>query len=111
MTHDCNHFIPEQSAIELKPWLAWNGLTKVPHYWEDDAAFIYVENTPMNEIMKRKGIKVFDFHPIHIFLNTECLDRYERTREIHNSPIELISHRFDGEGTRSALLNLLGLNN
>jgi len=44
-----------------------------------------------------------------VFLNTESLDRYERTRPIHRDPSELIKHRFDGYGTRSRLIDLLTL--
>lgn len=108
-THDCNHLIPEQSDISLKPWRLWNGLIKVPHFWEDDAVCIYEVNTPVQELMSRGGLKVFDFHPIHIFLNTEKLERYERTRAFHRNSGELIKHRYAGEGTRTALKTLLGL--
>lgn len=109
LTHDCNHFIPEQAAIDLRPWVLWNGLIKVPHFWEDDAAFIYQHNSPMKDIMGRPGLKVFDFHPIHVFLNTESLERYEATRQLHEDSVKLRPHRFEGVGTRTALNTLLGL--
>jgi hypothetical protein len=106
---DCNHFIPEQSGIILKPWQQWNGMVKVPHMWEDDAVCIYETNTPVTDLIKRQGLKVFDFHPIHVFLNTESLDRYERTRPLHQDPKELTKHRYEGYGTRNRLLELLEL--
>jgi len=109
LTHECNHLIPEQANIVLKPWRLWNGLIKVPHFWEDDAVCIYAQNTPIVELVARVGLKVFDFHPIHVFLNTECLDRYERTRPDHRNPAKLIRHRFRGLGTRSSLEQLLCL--
>lgn len=108
-THDANHFIPEQAEIELRPWQLWNDLIKVPYFWEDDVACIYTKNTPIKDLTKRSGLKVFDFHPIHVFLNTENLDRYERTREIHHKPEELIKHRYVGDGARTALETLLAL--
>jgi hypothetical protein len=106
---DCNHFIPEQSGIMLKPWQQWNGMVKVPHMWEDDAACIYETNTPVTDLVKRQGLKVFDFHPIHVFLNTEDLERYERTRKLHAKSEELVEHRFTGIGTRTHLIKLLEL--
>jgi hypothetical protein len=109
LTSDVNHFIPEQSRIELKPWRLWNGLIKVPYFWEDDAAFIYKNCSPANELIERPGIKVFDFHPVHVYLNTESLDRYERTGPLHRNPKELIQHRYQGYGTRNQLLELLAL--
>ena len=104
---DCNHFIPEQSGITLKPWRLWNGMVKVPHFWEDDAECIYKSGTPIVDLLKRDGIKVFDFHPIHVFLNTEDLSRYDQTRTLHTTPTALLKHRFSGVGTRTFLLDLV----
>ncbi len=109
LTHDCNHFIPEQAQISLKPWHVWNGLIKVSYFWEDDVACIYDTNTPIQLLTQRDGLKVFDFHPIHVFLNTENLERYERTRTIHNNHKELIKHRYQGKGTMTSLEMLLML--
>lgn len=109
LTHDCNHFIPEQSQILLNSWYLWNGLIKVPYFWEDDATCIYNENASIQELIRRIGLKVFDFHPIHIFLNTENLARYENTRNIHRNPDQLIKYRYNGKGTRTMLQTLLTL--
>ena len=108
LTHDCNHYVPEQSEIELRPWILWNGLVKVPHFWEDDLALLYAKNTPVQALKSRKGLKVFDFHPIHVFLNTENLKRYDQSRPHLGNVAELIMHRNPGQGTRTALEKLLG---
>ena len=79
----------------------------VPYFWEDDVACIDPNVSEVSSLVRRHGIKVFDFHPIHVFLNTESLDRYERTRPLHQNPKELIKHRFEGYGTRSRLIELL----
>ena len=111
LTHECNSFIPVQSGIELKPWRLWTGLTRVPYFWEDDVACLYgaSDAKPMSELVNWPGIRVFDFHPIHVFLNTESMIRYEQTRGLHQSPRELLVHRCCSEGTRSRFLELLGL--
>ena len=111
LTHECNSFIPVQSDIELKPWLLWSGLTRVPYFWEDDVACLYgsADAGQMSELVKLAGIKVFDFHPIHVFLNTENIARYEQTRGLHHSPRELLAHRCKGDGTRTRFLELLRL--
>jgi len=116
LTHDANHFIPQHTGIQLKPWLLWNGLVRVPYGWEDDVHILYELGVPQKspkEIALRKdtGLKVFDFHPIHVFLNTESLDRYERTRPLDQNPKELIKHRYQGYGTRNRLIELLKLAN
>ena len=109
LTHDVNHFIPAHSGIRLSPWLIWNGLCKVPYFWEDDVACMHGRKDNMIDLALRPGLIVFDFHPIHIFLNTEHLDRYERTRHLHNNTEELIKHRYEGVGTRTRLVELLKL--
>jgi hypothetical protein len=114
LTHEVNHFIPHHTGITLKPWILWNHLVKVPYFWEDDVHVLYEtidisQKTPVEIALAGDGLKVFDFHPIHIFLNTESLDRYERTRSMHQNPKELIKHRYKGLGTRTHLIALLKL--
>lgn len=114
LTHDCNHFIPVNAGIKLRPWLLWNNMIRVPYFWEDDLACQYEQQGYYkDEIKKLKlhpGLKVFDFHPIHIYLNTEHLDRYTSTRNLHNHPKELIEYRYNGIGSRTRLENLLARN-
>ena len=114
LSYDVNHFIPHHAEIELKPWLLWNGLVRVPYNWEDDLHILYEttgipQKKPVDILrqVSRGGLWVFDFHPIHVFLNTESLERYERTRSLHHNPEELIKHRQQGYGTRSRLVELL----
>jgi hypothetical protein len=111
LTHDANHFIPVSSGVEPKPWYLWNGMVRVPYCWEDDVFCLYrergVAEPDVAETVQRGGLRVFDFHPIHIFLNTESLDRYERTRSLHGDPQAMLQHRYSGYGTRSRLLDLL----
>jgi len=107
LTHESNTFIPWQSNMSLKPWKLWNELTRVPYFWEDDVAILFKETNSLSSILKLPGLRVFDFHPIHVFLNTESLNRYERTRHLHQNPKELIKHRFEGHGTRSKLIEFL----
>jgi hypothetical protein len=105
--YDCNHFVPHQSGISLKPWQTWNGLTKVPYFWEDDIACIYQEDVDMAALANTNGLKVFDFHPIHLYLNTEAIERYESSRAHHNDVAQLNSYVNDGVGARNYLLALL----
>ncbi len=110
LTHECNSFIPWQSAMSLRPWALENGLVRVPYFWEDDVAFAERSaHTDIGVLAGRPGLRVFDFHPIHIFLNTEDVSRYERTRPLHRNPAELIEHRWSGRGTRTHFLELLAL--
>jgi hypothetical protein len=67
--------------------MLWNGMIRVPYCWEDDIFCTYRERgVPEPDVTasaQRSGLRVFDFHPIHIFLNTESMKRYEQTRSVH----------------------------
>jgi len=109
LTHESNIFIPAYSGISLKPWRHWNGLTRLPYLWEDDVScIIEPENTlGIPDTLNLPGLRIFDFHPIHIYLNTESLDRYEKTRFCHGDPKTLAEYRFSGYGTCNKLHDLL----
>ena len=108
LTHDCNHFIPSSSSIELQPWVHWNGLIKVPFFYEDDAYCLAADTEPVQTLMASPGLCVFNFHPIHVFLNTEHMDRYENTRNNHDDPKALIDFRNNKvTGTRDILRLIL----
>lgn len=109
LTHESNDYIPAATGLTLQPWSMGNGLIKVPYFWSDELVCFKGWTATMAELTGRPGLKVFNFHPIHVFLNTENLDRYERTRPLHHKPNELIKHRYEGEGTRTRLLELLKL--
>jgi hypothetical protein len=107
ITHESNINIPEETGIALRPFLGSCGLTRVPYCWADEHAFTGSQSDDFHDISRRMSLVVFDFHPIHVFLNTESSDRYERTRHLHQNPTELIKHRYEGYGTRNRLLDLL----
>ena len=102
----CNTFIPGSLTTKIYPWNLWNGIIVIPHCWQDNVS---LRMSTDNQIMQfpECSLRVFDFHPIHVFLNTEQLERYERTRPLHYDPAKLIRHRFEGLGTRTRLLSLL----
>ncbi len=107
---DCNYFVPYQANIDLKPWYIWNGIIRVPYFWEDDISLAYGQNESpeeMVQILASPGIKVFDFHPIHIILNTEQLARYENSRLSHYKPDSIMDAVNTGYGTRNKLQSLL----
>jgi hypothetical protein len=111
LTHHCNNFIPHQSKIELFPWYQWNGLIAVPYFWEDDVAIVQEERLgEIERLTSRKGLKIFNFHPIHVFLNTERIERYEESRPYHRLPEKLLCFRNnETPGARTALKTLLDL--
>jgi hypothetical protein len=109
LTHECNAFIPEQSGIELKPWTDWFGIVRLPYFWEDDF-FCEASGSAAGDLSRRRGVRGFDFHPIHVYLNTERLSRYEEAREDFHNPERLKRRRnSDSPGVCDFLKDLLAL--
>ena len=113
MTRDVNLFLPIHSDIVVKPFKHVNGILRIPFVWEDDVHCVDIVNGYENgwhsdKILIRKGLKVFNFHPIHVFLNTEHLSRYEKFKQcsdIYNDWYSYIN--LDMAGTKTFLLNLI----
>lgn len=109
LKYDCNHYIPQNAGIRLKPWQYLNSsLVKIPYFWEDDLHCIHQDNWNINDYINFEGLKVFNFHPIHIYLNTEHLDRYNNTRKKHYNHEELSFHvNNTSRGTCNFLIDLI----
>lgn len=105
LTHVGNNYIPSMQNMRISPWRLWSGLVIVPHCFQDNVE-LRIKRNGFNLI--RDGLVVWDFHPIHIFLNTENINRYESTRPWHRNSTELIKHRSENmSGTRMLLKQLL----
>lgn len=107
ITHESNVYIPASSGIEVRPWFSQHGLVQAPFSWADDVSTYRAEPEALQLARANLGLLILDFHPIHIFLNTETMDRYELTREIHHRPDDLVAHRYKGYGTRNRFLELI----
>ncbi|KDB61537.1 hypothetical protein AZ16_0128 [Bordetella bronchiseptica B18-5 (C3)] len=108
--HECNALIPWDAGIPLRPWRHWDGTTvRVPHCWEDDIACL--AGWPLEGDAfywyDPDGLNVLDFHPIHVYLNTETLERYEASRPVHRDSAALPAMRHGGQGVRTFLEKIL----
>lgn len=110
LTHECNHLVPYQNNIVLQPWRCWTTLTRVPHFWEDDIALLDPEPASIQSLAERDGLRVFDFHPIHIVLNTDRISRYEEARPyFRDFPALKKCANVGGLGVKDHLLDLLNV--
>jgi hypothetical protein len=112
LTHEANQFVPSWSGITCRPYREISGLIRVPYFWEDDVHVMamaggLVTDWDAGALLAGPGLKMFDFHPIHVFLNTERMERYESTRAYHRDAARLLDHRCGTSGTRSFLLDLI----
>lgn len=106
---DANDSIPFESGIKVKPFRTVHNLIKTPYVWADEHEWVFDRKTSFKQLINDIDFLVVDFHPIHVFLNTENSLRYESTRVLHTRPEELIQHRYEGRGARSLLQELLNL--
>ncbi len=110
LTHDSNMFIPADSLMVPLPWLDIIGMLRVPFFWEDDIQVISGKCQDINEVLEkhRHSLKIFDFHPIHVFLNTNSMDQYETSKKYVNdssSLQKLVSSEFGVFNMLECLLN------
>ncbi len=107
-TYEANTVLPYMSIPA--PWKDWYGLWHISFNWEDDIHFSYkkkYEDIGIEDDCISKSI--FNFHPVHIFLNTENEERYMSARQYYKDPDNLnkIRNRSSAKGTRDLLLFLL----
>lgn len=113
LTHDASHLLDPSASAPLRPWIHWNGLVRVPQEWGDYLACARMPGRPDLDadgaLHESTGLRQLNFHPIHIFLNSERLERYEKSRAMHHNPLALVAMRHDGHGVRSLFERLLGI--
>jgi len=88
----------------------WSGLVNVPGFWEDDVHSLYFDGDfdPDRIDLDAPGLKVFDFHPIHLHLNTDRMDRYETARADIEAGRDLAPHvNAGGMGSRTFLVDVV----
>jgi len=90
-------------------------LTRLPYGWEDDVAANWPGWRWDAEPVTSPGLAIFDFHPIHVALNTRALGPYGDLKralgsmQLQNATERDIAHFIErGQGTRSYLERLLG---
>jgi hypothetical protein len=104
--YDSNLGLHLQSRIV--PLQHSSGLLRFPVFLEDDC---YAKRegvwnvSHILHVLRTPGLKIFNFHPVHMCLNTPNMDYYERIRRDVTEDWERLRHR--GKGTCTFLLELL----
>jgi hypothetical protein len=105
LLYESNQFVPYQ---RVQPFKLWNDLIRIPYNWEDDVHWSYGKKFNSTEIDLNESIIIADFHPIHVFLNTESQERYNQAKKYYQSPSELAKFQNKtGLGVRTLLIDLL----
>ena len=67
LSHISNTYIPFMENNILRPWKLWSDLIITPHFFQDNVELRLRNELSVNNSL---GLKIYDFHPIHIFLNS-----------------------------------------
>ncbi len=113
ITADVSLFLPHTPHLQPVNY-RWGGktLVRIPFFWEDDFEMEGAQpgwqlepGWPLSP-----GLKVFNFHPIHIYLNSPDLRAYQRIKKHPLQDLtaaEAADQIEPGRGTRSFFLELV----
>jgi hypothetical protein len=106
--YDSNFFIPTNKKIEPF-FFKWVDVLEIPVFFCDDAHFMNSSKFDLSDIdLQVNGIKVFLFHPFHIFMNTSKMITYEQHKSnYHNIDYLQQNRNIEQPGTRTFFINLL----
>lgn len=90
-THESNLFMPFQSGTKLLPYEKPKGLIQLTHNWGDYSFLASEQRISAEEYLNYSGMKILNFHPIHLFLNTNELSVYHRAKRYNSNYFELSS--------------------
>ena len=103
--YESNVCLPYSQRLEILT--LWNGMVRIPFNWEDYLHFSYQKSFADTGLNLSEGLHVLTFHPVHVFLNTENMDRYRAARRFYHDPEMLKGFRNRSKGTRTLLSSLL----
>lgn len=65
----------------LQPFFSKHlNLYRFPYFWEDDVTMSYPFNWNECEFENSSSLQIFNFHPIHIYLNSKTMENYEKLK-------------------------------
>ncbi|WP_428261326.1 hypothetical protein [Haliangium sp.] len=104
-------------AADTQPYRDWSGLVRVPIYWEDDVHCVYFDGRfELDVVLPPESVgpapapaplRVFNFHPVHVFLNTCDLSAYQRAKPHLHDRARAEHARHPGAGVATLLRALL----
>lgn len=106
---DASIFMQNAKNIQPFRWtLQGRSLWRIPYYWEDDIEMSQKHpQWNLNRLMGQgPGLKIFNFHPLHIAMNAPSLKAYERLKArqpqiAQATAIDVARGIHHGQGTRT----------
>lgn len=97
--NELNLYVPPIAGTVLHPFIGYGGIRRIPFIFEDDIALMNKKNS-IDDYSVEYYLgeefdlpRVFNFHPNHIYLNTEKIERYNETKAFYKDLSKLKKHR------------------
>jgi len=80
---DVSLFLPHMEGVRpIEYWWQGRMLLRVPYVWEDDFEMECPRPAwSVAAMLETPGVKIFDFHPIHVYLNSGDLNAYNTLKQ------------------------------
>ena len=108
---DSSSFVPASSnPLELHLMSDFSGMKRAPFFWGDYAAISTKEANKPERLLSRAALKIFNFHPIHLYFNSNTLAVYEHSKTLPKEEREyhpLINSSFGVRNHFDSLVNEL----
>lgn len=108
ITVDASLFLPGHHNLQAIDFnVSGSKIRRLPFYWEDDVFAETATAPAWCEPRVTEGLNIFAFHPVHVAVNTDRMDRYNRLKSI--APVNTwtrdftSAHANDGAGARTFL--------
>jgi hypothetical protein len=102
LEYESNVFLPGHPG--LQPVRRFEELVSIPFYWSDDK---HLERGSPFEIealnLDASGLKVLNFHPIHVYMNTTSPEHYASFKGDYQD-VDALARRRDGDAPGIGLL-------
>lgn len=95
----------------ISPFEIYPDIVQFPVYFMDDMWLRrWGPDDPLPDVealLSGPGLKVFDFHPPHVYYNTPSIDYYERHKDAYWDETAPLSLRYEGTGVRDLFVDVL----
>lgn len=112
---DVSLFLPHVSGLRpIEMWLRNAKLLRIPYFWEDDSEMCTPDSMWHVKPLLEGGalsdghwdLRIFNFHPIHVYLNSADMRPYEALKRdvprlSEAAPHQVEAHIYGGDGTRT----------
>ncbi|MFH2056208.1 MAG: hypothetical protein ABIJ61_09645 [bacterium] len=108
LRYTSNCYMPGVAGI--MPFTTQSGLPELPIYWMDHLALengAGIDTAGLLKSMLSPGLKVLDFHPFHVYINSQSRAHFQTARPCYHNVTRLSRHRRNGAGVRTFLSELL----